>query len=63
MTDERNDKAVEEERPKAKKPPGYRAFEKLLRRVVNAPPMNKKKGDPPLTAESSMEMGNKALQS
>jgi hypothetical protein len=39
MTEERNDKAVVEEKPKPKKPPGYRAFEKLLKQVVNAPPL------------------------
>ena len=41
MTEERNDKAVEEEKPKPKKPPGYRAFEKLLKQVVNSPPLRK----------------------
>jgi len=37
-----NDKTVAEEKPqKRKKPPGYRAFEKLLKQVVNAPPLKK----------------------
>jgi len=39
---ESNGKAVEEKRAKGKKPPGYREFEKLLKQVVNAPPMPKK---------------------
>jgi len=40
---EQNDKgaAVEEKQPKPKKPPGYRKFEKLLKQVVNAPPLRK----------------------
>jgi hypothetical protein len=42
MTEEKNDKAeAEEKKPPAKKPPGYRKFEKLLKRVVNAPPLRK----------------------
>ena len=43
---ERNDKAVEEKRrqkPKVKKPPGYQAFDKLLRQVVSAPPLRTNK--------------------
>lgn len=35
------DKDAEEDRPRSKKPPGLRKFEKLLRHVVNAPPMRK----------------------
>lgn len=31
----------EKEQPKPKKPTGYRRFEKLLKQVVNAPPMRK----------------------
>jgi len=39
-----NDKAEENAKPtKAKRPPGYRKFEKLLRQVVNAPPLRKEK--------------------
>ena len=34
-----SDKAVDEESPKAKKPPGYRKFEKLLKQVLTAPPL------------------------
>ena len=36
------DKAEAEEQPRPKKPPGYRKFEDLLKRVVNAPPLRKK---------------------
>jgi hypothetical protein len=40
---EQKDKAEEEsQQPRPKKPPGYRKFEKLLKQVVNAPPMRKK---------------------
>ena len=35
------DKAEEEKQPKAKKPPGYRKFQKLLKQVVTAPPLKK----------------------
>ena len=40
MVDE-NDKveAIEENKPKLKKPPGYRKFAKLLRQVIAAPPL------------------------
>lgn len=38
---EPNDKAVEEKRPKAKKPPEYRRFEKMLKQVLKAPPLRK----------------------
>lgn len=37
-----NDKAEESAKPKAKKPPGFRKFEKLLKRVVTVPPMKKR---------------------
>lgn len=37
-----NGKAVDEEKPPPKKPPGYRKFEKLLKQVVKAPPMTKR---------------------
>ena len=37
---EPKDKAEVKERPK--KPPGYRAFAKLLRQVVKAPPLRRK---------------------
>lgn len=36
---EPKEKVEEKERPK--KPPGYRKFTKLLKQVVNAPPMQK----------------------
>jgi len=36
------DKDVEE-KPKPKKPPGYRKFEKLLNEVIKAPPMKQSK--------------------
>ena len=39
---EPNDKGVEESRPKAKKPPGYLKFAKLLKQVVNAPPLKRR---------------------
>jgi len=43
MTDlEEKDKGAEE-KPKPKKPPGYRKFEKLLKQVVKAPPMPRRK--------------------
>lgn len=35
------DKVEEEKKPKPKKPPGYRKFHKLLKQVINAPPMRK----------------------
>jgi len=42
MADEEStDKDAEESKSKAKKPPGYRKFEKLLRQVVNAPPLRR----------------------
>ena len=37
------DKDAEKERPKP--PPGFRKFRKLLKRVVNAPPMHKPLAD------------------
>jgi hypothetical protein len=37
-----NDKAEEEKKSKAKKPPEYRRFEKLLKQVVKAPPLRPK---------------------
>jgi len=39
---EQNDKNVVEEK-KPPKPAGYRKFEKLLKQVVKAPPMSKRK--------------------
>ena len=39
---EQNDKAEESTKPtKAKKPPEYRRFEKLLKQVLKAPPFRK----------------------
>jgi hypothetical protein len=39
-----NAKAEDTRKPeRPKKPPGYRKFQKLLKRVVNAPPMSKGK--------------------
>jgi hypothetical protein len=38
---EPNDKAVEEKPPKAKKPPEYRRFEKMLKEVLKAPPLKR----------------------
>jgi hypothetical protein len=44
MTDPKNDKAEESTKPaKAKKPPEYRRFEKMLKQVLKAPPMRKSK--------------------
>jgi hypothetical protein len=41
---ESKDKAEEkEQQPRAKKPPGFRKFEKLLKQVVNAPPLRRPK--------------------
>jgi hypothetical protein len=39
---EPKDKAEVKERPK--KPPGYRKFEKLLKKVVKAPPLRRQVG-------------------
>jgi hypothetical protein len=33
------DKAEEREEPRPKKPPGFRKFQKLLKKVVNVPPL------------------------
>ena len=41
MADEQSDKVVEKSKPKPKKPPGYREFEKLLKKVITAPPYQK----------------------
>jgi len=38
---ETNQGKVEEKAPKPKQPPGFRAFKKLLQRVVTAPPLRK----------------------
>jgi hypothetical protein len=45
MADEPNAKAVAESQVKSKlkKPPGYRNFEKLLKQVVKAPPLQREK--------------------
>jgi len=42
QNEESKDKDVEESKPKAKKPPGFRKFEKLLKQVINAPPLQRK---------------------
>jgi hypothetical protein len=39
---EPKDRAVEGKQPPQKKPPGYAAFEKLLKQVVKAPPLRKR---------------------
>jgi hypothetical protein len=39
------DKDAETERPKP--PPGFRKFRKMLKKVVNAPPMRKREPDTP----------------
>jgi hypothetical protein len=36
---EHKDRDAEESRPRPKKPPGYRKFEKLLEQVIKAPPI------------------------
>ncbi|MFY9978196.1 MAG: hypothetical protein WAK22_08190, partial [Candidatus Sulfotelmatobacter sp.] len=41
MRMEKNHDKVEGKEPKPKKPPGFRKFKKLLKRVVNAPPLRK----------------------
>jgi len=38
-----NAKAEEEKKPEFKKSPEYRRFKKLLKRVIKAPPMPKRK--------------------
>ena len=43
MSDQHENDKAEEEKPQDKKPPGYRKFEKLLKQVVKAPPMRKRK--------------------
>lgn len=44
---EPKDKAEEKEKPPGpKKPPGFRKFEKLLKLVVNAPPLRRTKDKP-----------------
>jgi hypothetical protein len=45
MPDEPKDRAVEEKPAIPKRPPGYRNFEKLLKQVVNAPPLRRTKGE------------------
>jgi hypothetical protein len=40
---EQNDKSAVEEKKPSRKPPGYRKFEKLLKQIVKAPPMPKRK--------------------
>jgi len=45
MTDEPKEK-VAEEKPAPPKPPGYREFEKLLKRVVTAPPLKRASRQP-----------------
>ena len=37
------DKAEEEEKPKRKKPPGWRNFQRVLKQVIKAPPLRKRK--------------------
>jgi hypothetical protein len=39
-----NDKDEEESKPEAKKPPGWRNFQKVLKQVIKSPPMRKTKG-------------------
>ena len=41
MSKELDKDEAKEKSPKPKKPPGYRKFEKLLKQVVNAPPLKK----------------------
>ncbi len=41
---ERKDKAEVKERPK--KPPGYRKLQKLLKQVINAPPLRRFRAEP-----------------
>jgi hypothetical protein len=36
-----NDKAEEERKPKTKKPPGWRNFQKVLKKVMKSPPLRK----------------------
>jgi hypothetical protein len=40
---EPNEKDEGKEKPPPKKPPGYQNFERLLKQVVKAPPMRKKR--------------------
>jgi len=41
VTKPEHGKGAEEEKLKPKKPPGYRNFRKLLKKVVNAPPFRR----------------------
>lgn len=45
-----SDKAEAKE-PKAKKPPEYRRFEEILKKVIKAPPLRKAKIEPLFTVE------------
>ena len=43
MTEHRtSDKAEEDEKPKPKKPPGWRNFQKVLKRVIKSPPLKRR---------------------
>lgn len=41
MTETKDKAVAEEKKPRPKKPRGYREFEKLLKQVVNVPPLRK----------------------
>jgi hypothetical protein len=43
MPEHTNEKAEESKPAKAKKPPEYRRFEKMLKQVLKAPPLRKGK--------------------
>jgi hypothetical protein len=49
MLETKDNIAVEEQspedKPKPPKPPGFREFEKLLKHVINAPPLRKHQDD------------------
>ncbi len=40
-----NDKVEDEEKPKRKKPPGWKNFQKVLKQVIKSPPMRPTKRD------------------
>ena len=41
-----NDKVEEEKKPKPKKPPGWRNFQKVLKQVIQSPPLRSRRDAP-----------------
>ena len=52
------DKVVEEKEPDRKKPPGYRNCERILRQVINAPPLRKVKTESLESPGLSLDLGD-----